>query len=83
MAFAVNTIFGIVGYLLMCFYLSRPQVQLSLTSLMRDGFYKKIVLAARNELEARNAARSFHEHRKFKFSNQEKAVGVKLDVEIV
>jgi hypothetical protein len=50
---------------------------------MRDGFYKKIVLAARNELEARNAARSFHEHRKFKFSNQEKAVGVKLDVEIV
>lgn len=82
-AFAVNTIFGIVVYLVMSFYIGRRQVQLSLTSMMRDGLYKKMVLAARNELEAQKAAHSFHEHLKFKFSNQQKAVGVKLDVEIV
>jgi hypothetical protein len=82
-AFAVNTMFGIVVYLVMCVYIGRRQVQLSLTSMMRDGLYKKMVLAARNELEAQNVAHNFHERLKFKFSNQEKSVGVKLDVEII
>jgi hypothetical protein len=82
-AFVVNTIFGIVVYLAMCVYIGRRQIQLSLTSMMRDGLYKKMVLAARDELEAQNVAHNFHEHLRFKFSNQEMAVGVKLEVEII
>ena len=82
-AFAVNTIFGIVVYLAMCVYIGRRQIQLSLTSMMRDGLHKKMVLAAGDELEAQNVAHNFHEHLRFKFSNQEMAVGVELEVEII
>jgi hypothetical protein len=42
-----------------------------------------MVLAAQDELEAQNVAQNFHEHLRFKFSNQEMAVGVKLEVEII
>jgi hypothetical protein len=82
-AFAVNTIFGIAVYFAMCVYIGRRQIQLSLTSMMRDGLYMKMVLAARDELEAQNIAHKFHENLKFKFSNQETAVGGKLEVEII
>ena len=82
-ALSVNTLFGVVIYLVMCVYIGRQQVKLSLTSMTRDGLYKKMVIAARDELEAQNVAHNFHEGLKFKFSNQETAIGVKLDVEIV
>jgi hypothetical protein len=82
-AFAVNTLFGIVVYLVMCVYIGRQQIKLSLTSMARDGLYKKMVLAARDELEAQNVAHNFHEGLKFKFSDQEMAIGAKLDVELV
>jgi hypothetical protein len=82
-AFAVNTLFGIVVYLLMCVYIGRQQIKLSLTSMTRDGFYKKMVLAARDELEAQNIAHNFHTGLRFKFSDQEIPLSIKLDVEIV
>jgi hypothetical protein len=51
--------------------------------MMRDGLYKKMVLAAGDELEAQNVAHNFYEHLRFKFSNQEMAVAAKLEVEII
>jgi type III secretory pathway component EscR len=82
-ALSVNTLFGVLIYLVMCIYIGRQQVKLSLTSMTRDGLYKKMVIAARNELEAQNVAHNFHEGLKFKFSDQKTVIDVKLDVEII
>jgi len=66
-AFVLNTVFGIVIYLILCVYISRRQLQMFEFAMRSDGKKKRMVLAAHGEAEAQRLAMSFHKELKFRF----------------
>lgn len=72
-AFVLNTVFGILVYLVLCIYISRRQVPLFEFAMRSDGKQKRMILAASSEVEAQRVAMSFHKKLKFRFPLPETA----------
>lgn len=66
-AFVLDTIFGILIYLILCVYISRRQLPLFELAMRSEGKQKRMILAASGEGEAQRLALSFHKALKFKF----------------
>lgn len=82
-AFILNTVFGIVVYLILCIYISRRQHQLFEFAMRSEGKQKRMILAAPAEAEAQKSAMAFHSAFKFKFPLPESAQSDPEEVSVV
>lgn len=82
-AFVLNTVFGILVYLILCIYISRRQLQLFEFSMRSEGKQKRMVLAASSEADAQKLAMAFHGALKFKFPLPETAQSDPEEVSVV
>ncbi|AGI68495.1 hypothetical protein OAN307_c29450 [Octadecabacter antarcticus 307] len=82
-SFAVNQTLGAAMYLFMCVYIGQRQIPLLLSSMLRNGLNRRMVVAAQNEIEAQTIALQFHGQLRFKFSNNNLLKPQNLDVDIV
>lgn len=82
-AFILNTMFGILVYLILCIYISRRQLQLFEFAMRSEGKQRRMVLAASAEAEAQKLAMAFHSALKFKFPLPETAQSDPEEVSVV